>query len=107
MKRTTPLSTPGVATCSMTSRDDDDQRSRSGSRSGFEDDWDRMDVDEVGGSSRQKLHKMRSSRRSRKLTQRRSPSTSSKEWMVDQAAVSEQGTKGADALDQPTGTSSL
>ncbi len=46
-----PLSAPGVATGSVTSRDDEDRRTDY--RSGFEEEWERMDVDQAGGSSGQ------------------------------------------------------
>ncbi len=51
-KKTMPLSAPGVATSSITSRADesDSQLRRSDSRSGFEDEWDRMEDDRSGGS---------------------------------------------------------
>ncbi len=54
-----------------------------------------MEVDDAGEGSRYKSHRPRRSRRSsRKSTQkRRSPSTSSDEWKVDQATGSEQGSR--------------
>ncbi len=88
-----PLSAPGVATGSMTGQDDEDWRSDY--RSGFEDERERMDVNQVGRSSRQKSHKTKRSRRLRKSTQRRSLSMSSENWMIDQAPVSEQGSEGS------------
>ncbi len=92
-KKMTHLSAPGAAMGSVTSRDDEDHRTDY--RSGFEDEWERMDVNQVGRSSGQKSHKTRRSRRLRKSTQRRSPSASSEERMVDQAAASEQGSEGS------------
>ncbi len=91
---------------SVTSRDDNRQRERererSGSRSGFDEEWDRMEVDEVGGSSRHKSHKSRRTRRLKKSTQqRRSLSTSSDERVVDQATGSEQGS-GVSRRSRPT-----
>ncbi len=50
-KKAAPLSALGVATGSVASRDDDDRcRSRSSSRSGFEEEQDQMEVDEPSGS---------------------------------------------------------
>ncbi len=90
-KKATPLSAPGVTTGSVTGQDDKDWRSDS--RSGFKDEREIMDVDQAGRSSGQKSHKMRRSRRLRKLTQRRSS--------LSRVA------KRVDALDRPTGMSSL
>ncbi len=91
VKKAAPLGAPDVATGSVASRDNDDQqRSRSGSRSGFEEEWDRMEVDQAGGSGGHRPHKSRRSRRLKKSTQRRTlPSTSSDERAVDQAAGSQ------------------
>ncbi len=60
-KKAAPLGAPGVATGSVTSRDDDDRR-RSGSRSGseFGDEW--MDVDRLTGSRMSRKHQTRRSR---------------------------------------------
>ncbi len=44
-KKAAPLGAPRVSTGSVASRDDDQQRSRSSSRSGLEDEQEQMEVD--------------------------------------------------------------
>ncbi len=89
-KKTTPLSAPGVASGSVAGRGDESnsQLQRSDSRSGFKEEQDRMD-DRSGGSGGQssRLCKMKRSRLKRKPSQRKLPSTSSEDQVMDQGTV--------------------